>query len=475
MHSKLELYQRVAPLAGLGIWERNLKTGEVYWNKVIREILHVDDQFEPAAYETNVFYKNPEEVKHLIERSMSSKLPETAELAITTFKGEEKWVRLRLQAECDERGDCVYLYGTLEDISSTIVLYKALEEREKRFSNAFDYAPIGMALVSLTGVWLKVNTSLVKLFGYTETDFVKLTFQDLTHPDDLNEDLQLLDQLLKGEIESYSLEKRYFHASGNLIWAQLSVTLVRDGREPLYFVSQIKDITDRKKSMETIQQQNGRLMNFAHIVSHNLRSHASNIRMLASMARDETVAEEKEELMRLLDANSANLIETLTHLNEVVKVHDQGQTKREPVSLSQGIQRVLGILNASIRQTKAAIDIQVDEKAKVDFDPAYLESVLLNIIGNSLKYKHADRDPFIRITYQTAEGRNLLAISDNGLGINLDLHGHKLFGMYKTFHRHPDARGVGLFLVKNQIDAMGGKIWADSELGKGTTFYVQFD
>lgn len=475
MQSKLELYQLVAPLAGLGIWERDFKTGKTYWNKIIRDILCVDDQFEPSDYETSAFYKHPEKVDELVERSIASKQPEVAELELKTSAPQPQWVRVRVQATYDAQGECASIYGTLEDISLNVTLRKALEEREKRFSNAFDYAPIGMALVSLSGSWLKVNLSLCKLFGYTPKDFMNLTFQDLTHPDDLDEDLQLLNQLVDGEIESYRLEKRYFHANGNLIWAQLNVTLVRDGDMPLYFVSQIKDITERKKSMETIQNQNGRLLNFAHIVSHNLRSHASNIRMLANMAIEEIVPEEKEELMRLLDANSLNLMETLGHLNDVVKVHDQDRAKRLSINLSQEVQRVIKILNASIRQTNAVFDVKIPEQVTIDFDPAYLESVLLNIIGNCLKYKHPSRDPYIHITYERSEGRSLFAITDNGLGINLELHGHKLFGMYKTFHRHPDARGVGLFMVKNQIDAMGGKIWADSEVGKGTTFYIEFD
>lgn len=124
-----------------------------------------------------------------------------------------------------------------------------LRESEDRFSSAFEYAAIGMALVSPSGRWLKVNRSLCDLLGYTEAELMVKTFQDVTHPDDLSTDLGYVQQMLAGELRTYEMQKRYFHKLGQVIWVRLSVSLIRNQqREPLYFISQIENITERKKA-----------------------------------------------------------------------------------------------------------------------------------------------------------------------------------------------------------------------------------
>jgi PAS domain S-box-containing protein/putative nucleotidyltransferase with HDIG domain len=125
---------------------------------------------------------------------------------------------------------------------------EALRESEERFSSAFEYAPIGMALASPEGKWLKVNRALCELVGYSENELLDKNFQDISFPEDLPANLNYVQQLLDGEIKSYQMEKRYFHKQGHLVWVLLSVSLVRDGQgKPLYFISQIQDITERNQ------------------------------------------------------------------------------------------------------------------------------------------------------------------------------------------------------------------------------------
>ncbi len=115
------------------------------------------------------------------------------------------------------------------------------------FQNAFEHAAIGMALVSPEGKWLRVNRSICQITGYSEAELLKRTFQDITHPDDLDLDLSNLEKLLAGEIQIYQMEKRYFHKNGSIVWVLLSVSLVRNqSDQPLFFISQIQDITRQK-------------------------------------------------------------------------------------------------------------------------------------------------------------------------------------------------------------------------------------
>nr|WP_310617920.1 diguanylate cyclase [Pantoea cypripedii] len=132
-----------------------------------------------------------------------------------------------------------------------------ISESETRFRNAMEYSAIGMALVSPQGSWLQVNQSLCRTLGFPADELKKLTFQQITHPDDLETDLQQLQRLLKGEIMTYTLEKRYFRKDGDIVWARLTVSMVRDTQQqPLYFISQIVDISELKQS----EQVNRRLM-----------------------------------------------------------------------------------------------------------------------------------------------------------------------------------------------------------------------
>jgi diguanylate cyclase (GGDEF)-like protein/PAS domain S-box-containing protein len=125
---------------------------------------------------------------------------------------------------------------------------KALRESEQRFGGAFDHASHGMALVAPDGRFLQVNESLCRIVGYPREELLKKTFQDITHPDDLDADLEHVRELLDGEIETYEMEKRYFHADGHVVWILLSVSLVRDSSgAPVHFVSQIQDITQRRR------------------------------------------------------------------------------------------------------------------------------------------------------------------------------------------------------------------------------------
>ena len=166
-------------------------------------------------------------------------------------------------------------------------------------------------------------------------------------------------------------------------------------------------------------------------------------------------------------------METISQLNEVVQIHEKGFSDRRHLAVKDQIQRAVNILSALVKHENIKILIDVPEKLTVFINPSYLESILINLLTNSIRYKHPDRDSYITIAAHQNASTVMIEFSDNGIGINMDLHGHKLFGMYKTFHGNKDARGLGLFLVKNQIEAMGGRISAKSVVNSGTTFFIE--
>ncbi|MGH2909361.1 MAG: PAS domain S-box protein [Solirubrobacteraceae bacterium] len=168
--------------------------------------------------------------------------------------GAPVWVKFRVAATtCPDTGARLYVAHVV-DITDRKRKDRELAEAEDRFRSAFDNAPIGMALVAPDGRWLKVNRSLCELTGYAEIALLVRSFQSITHPDDLDADLALVQEVLAGKRRTYQMQKRYYHADGHVIWVTLSVSLVRDANaRPLYFVSQIEDITERKQREQALQ------------------------------------------------------------------------------------------------------------------------------------------------------------------------------------------------------------------------------
>ena len=172
---------------------------------------------------------------------------------------------------------------------------------------------------------------------------------------------------------------------------------------------------------------------------------------------------------------SDNLLETLENLNDVVAISTNVNLENKPLLLNNHIRAVEQNLAAFLKNNNALIINEVEEKTKVKAVPAYVESILMNFITNAIKYRDPMKKPVVHLTAVSDEDYTILSIKDNGLGIDLEEHGDKLFGMYKTFHNNPDARGIGLYITKNQIEAMNGKITVESEVGKGTTFNIYFN
>lgn len=500
----------------------------------------------------------------------------------------------------------------IQDITEKRDLYNQLKVSNEQFKGAFEYSAIGMALVSTEGKWLKVNKSVCDTVGYEEEELLRTTFQEITHPEDLDIDLELLGEMLRGERETYQMEKRYFHKQGHIVWVLLNVSMAKDADgNLLHFVSQIKNISESKlaekalkeseqrwqfalegsgegvwdwnaktnkvffsrqwkklvgyedheigdnleewskrvhpedikqcnadlskhmrgetplylnehrllckdgkykwildrgkvierdsdgkplriigthndislqklkekelrQSIETISEQNARLMNFAHIVSHNLRSHTGNFQLLVDLLSKEDDEQERKQMIHFLKENANSLNETIKHLNDVVQIQINTNIIREKLSLKQYISKVTDVLRAELNKNNTTVHNNVAADVYINYNPAYLESILLNFISNGMKYRHKERPAQIVLSTNMVDNKLVLNIADNGVGINLEKYKEKLFGLYKTFHGNSDARGVGLFITKNQIEAMGGKIEVESEINIGTTFKILF-
>ncbi|WP_299120640.1 ATP-binding protein [uncultured Winogradskyella sp.] len=282
----------------------------------------------------------------------------------------------------------------------------------------------------------------------------------------------------------FDIEILMVTANNRKFWARaMGKPVFNDAEQIIGLRGVFQDIDDVKqkeinleKTSEIIASQNSRLFNFAHIVSHNLRSHSSNLSLIVNLI-NEVDKEEKLELIENIKDVSHSLNTTIEHLNEVVTIQTNAQQAKEAVSFAITLKQVATSINQIIKTTNTTIVSDFTSIEDINYIPAYMDSILLNLITNAIKYKHKDRDPVIKIrTYLDFKDndRVVLEIKDNGSGIDLKKFGDKLFGMYKTFHYNTDARGIGLFITKNQIESLNGEITVESELNKGTIFTIKF-
>ncbi|MCW2120556.1 PAS domain S-box protein [Flavobacterium sp. 7A] len=277
-------------------------------------------------------------------------------------------------------------------------------------------------------------------------------------------------------------EWTYIKKDKTTLTVLLSVTSIIHEGNITGYLGVAADITETKNAaretaelLEIAQSQNDRLKNFAYIVSHNLRSHSGGISSLIELMESESPSFARTEIFEYLKKSSENLSETIKHLTEVVQINLSDKTKLKSIPLKLVIDNNINSLMLQAKNANITIINTIEENINVSAIPAYLDSIVMNFITNAIKYCSPERDSFLEIKSEKNKNYVILKFIDNGLGINLEKHGPKLFGMYKTFHNHSDSQGIGLFISKNQIEAMNGKIEVESETNVGTTFKIYFE
>ena len=470
----------------IGIWEYDLTKNELVWDSAMYKIFGIDKNQFSGVFEAWKSAIHPDDKEKAIKATNDAILglkDFDEEFRILLKNGEVKYIKGLSKTIRNLKGTAIKMTGANWDITELRSTELRLKKSKELFAETFDSASIGMAIVSPDFRWLKVNKSMSNSLGYSEKELLEMKTTDITHPDDLDKSAAHHEHAYKGLKKPYQIEKRYFHKDGHLVHVILGVTMVKDiNGNPSHTIAQFLDITDRiedKKKLETLvevtKSQNESLMNFAHIVSHNLRSHSTNMTMLAKFLLQEEDEKELKNINRMISDAAESLSETITHLNDVVQVKTGGLENLQSTSVLNTIEHIKKSIGGLLEEQDAIIKIDVNKSHFVNVVPAYLESIFLNILTNALKYSSIDRIPVIEIKSELKKETVLIIFKDNGQGIDLKRHGDKIFGMYKTFHNHKDARGIGLFITKNQIEAMSGSIKIESVVDQGTTIFIELN
>jgi signal transduction histidine kinase len=380
----------------------------------------------------------------------------------------------------------IHSLRTVDDLEQEIDERKELEDKlsqsEFLLSEAGRMGKMGgweIDLLTYESVWSRVIYDIYELpFDYDTSQHDIDTFF-----------LEPYNSTLKTVIDEATHKGKKWDIDLQILTAKKNLKWVRSYGEPLYdrngIVVKLRGVfmdierfknteISLNKSMELVSQNNMHLKSFTHILSHNIRNHANNIAAVVALVDTATLDEHNKDLFKKIKKVSTGLNTTLNDLTDAIKIRENVPIA-EHLNFNEVTQHVLEVIESDVKANNAQIDFDFAVE-NIDFPRAYLDSIILNLLTNSIKYRKPDVDPHITLkTYINKKHHVVLECKDNGIGIDLKLHGEKIFGLYKTFHQHENSSGVGLFLIKIQIESQGGSVEVDSTPGLGSSFKVIFN
>ncbi|KRD07295.1 histidine kinase [Flavobacterium sp. Root901] len=397
-----------------------------------------------------------------------------------------RWFKVSAKTELSSDGK-VSFFGHISDITDLKDKEEKLRISEERFQFALDASTVGIwdwDMVTNNVFYSSLSLKILELESADIFDDPE-RWDKIVHPDDLPKYYSDIKEHFDNKIPHYENYHRVMTSSGNYKWILDRGKVIKrdENGKPLRVIGTHTDISFQKekelellKTMKLYSDQNSRLLNFSHIVSHNLNTQAGNIKSILDFIDQDENKETVSEMLEHLRTVSNDLNETISNLTQIVKTQSNINIAVVPLKLHEYIEKTISTIKGYDKQKKITIINNVPQYLTINYNPAYLESVLLNFTTNAIKYAHPDRDPFIIFDFGIEpEGYKSLKITDNGLGIDLKIYGDLLFGMYKTFHKHEEARGIGLYITRNQIEAMKGTVSVESEVGVGTSFKIVFN
>jgi PAS domain S-box-containing protein len=332
----------------------------------------------------------------------------------------------------------------------------------------------------LEGRYTYMNPFFCQKFRLIRESWIGRPSIDLIIPEDHQACLEAVEKCFAtiGKSQWVILRKPYLDSHVSTQW-EFKVIQDEYGNpvEVLCIGHDITSLIIRQKELqelvEVTAEQNKKLVNFTYIISHNIRSHVANIIGLINL-NESSDEDEKVITWNILKKSVLSLDATIHNLNDIINIQTNTNLPVIEIQLRPEIERIIDSIKVLFINANTRINFNFDDAASLTTNASYLESIILNLLTNSLKYKSPLRALEIDISFFKTDKYHVFVFKDNGLGIDLDQNGEKIFGMYKTFNGNIDAKGLGLFIVKTQIEALEGKIEVESLVDHHTTFKVYF-
>lgn len=483
-----ERYDIVAKATSDTIWDWKIEDDSFIWNKGIQGVFGYKK--EEIGKTSKWWFEriHPEDSLKMSVKLYSFLEQKTEkwqdEYRFQCADGSYKYVFDRGFLVKDKEGKPIRMIGAIQDITKQ-------KEEEQRLRLLETVITQNKDAVMITDIdtstevipnIIFVNSAFTDMTGYKASEVVGKSPVMFFGP---KSDILEFDKL-KTAIQAYKecfVETIFYKKNGEEFWINFSMIPVtnKDG-EHSHWISIQRDVTEEKNKekereqlIRELTQNNKDLKQFSYITSHNLRAPLSNLTGLLNLVEDMPIEDpELKEIISGFTKSTHLLNETINDLVKVVIIKDNPSIQKEKVLIKEIFENVFNQLSFLISLHKPILKIDLEEITILNINKSYLESIFLNLLTNAIKYRSENKQLRVTISSKVVDDNIVLSFKDNGIGIDLERNKDKIFGLYQRFHNHPDSKGLGLYLVKSQVEAMGGTITVSSTVGKGTTFTITF-
>jgi PAS domain S-box-containing protein len=447
------------------------------WNEAAERLYgYRADEIVGRSVATIIPPERQGEELEIIAKVLSGERVEHYETERVRKDGTRVFISLTASPIHGPNGEIVGVSTQARDISAT---QRALLEAEQQLHGA----PVGIAVFTLTpespAKLVSVNPEMTRLLGYSADELARNSPGAITHPDDLEEERILFEELATGRRTSFGLEKRSRHKDGRWIWVWLTVSRLGRDDQPLTAIAHLLDISERKAAEEelevtrrNLERSNAELDQFAYVASHDLKEPlillSAYARMLAERHGDDLDEEGSTFLGHVRDeaTRMKSMIDDLLDYSRLqTRVEDSCSVELEEV-----LDTALHTLGPRIEEADAKVEVEAPLPV-VEGSPAQFERLLRNLIGNAIKFR-GDEPPVVRVSTERHDGEWLIAIRDNGIGIDPGKAG-RIFDVFQRLHSQDQyaGTGMGLAICKRIVERHGGRIWVDPVPGGGGSVF----
>jgi len=483
-----ERYDIVAKATSDTIWDWKIEDDSFIWNKGIQGVFGYKKENIGVTSKWWFDKIHPEDSLKMSIKLYSFLEQKTEkwqdEYRFMCADGSYKYVFDRGFLVKDEEGKPIRMIGAIQDVTKQ----KQEEQRLRLLETVITQTKDAVVITDINILEndipniIFVNSAFSEMTGYESEEVMGKSPTMFMGP---KSDIYEFDKL-KTAIREYKeciIETISYKKDGEEYWVNFSMVPVTDkDGEHSHWISIQRDVTEEKNKekekeqlIRELTQNNKDLKQFSYITSHNLRAPLSNLTGLLNLIEDIPI--ENPDLKEMITGFSKStflLNETINDLVKVIIIKDNPSIQKEKVLIKEVFENVFNQLSFLINLNKPFLKIELEEVTILNINKSYLESIFLNLLTNSIKYRAANKQLRILISSKVVGENLILTFKDNGIGIDLERNRDKIFGLYQRFHNYPDSKGLGLYLVKSQVETMGGTINVESKIDKGTTFTIIF-
>ncbi|WP_026764557.1 PAS domain-containing sensor histidine kinase [Sediminibacterium salmoneum] len=466
--------------ANVGSWETDLSDMHVYWSDQTFAIFELNKNTFSPTHDSFLKYVHPEDkekVDKAFKESFSSKEYNVIQHRIITPKGTMKFVEERWKLSFNSHNEPVRVFGTCQDITDTIHYQEKLALSSLIVNSSHDV----ILSITLDGTITSWNKGAEKVLGYSDQEVIGKSIYILIpaelHDEENDINTKIREKQIIDRYETVRIRK-----DGTMVDVSLTVSPIINEFNQVIGASKImRDISAQKESeyekaqiMNDLIQRNKDLEQFAYIVSHNLRAPVANIIGVTNLYKMSDIeASEKLVLINALNQSAVALDNVIKDLGLILQIRREVNEQKTFIRFSDIILEISQSIENLIKSEKVVFELNFSEVDQITSIKSYIYSIFYNLVSNSIKYRQPQVNPLIKIKSTVVDNQIVIYFSDNGLGIDLKKNKDAVFGLYKRFHTHIEGKGMGLFMIKTQVETLGGKISIRSELNRGTEFKIE--